>query len=159
MNLSRIWQRLFQRRNASSSVRWRRKHRISGALMSRSPRPPHARWRPLITVAMGTPRAVWVCGSKKISAWRDVVGGRTLEISGGQVVEILLGQQHAGAGIVDVEERLQVGERVGARAIPRLSVRERDAVAPGQRENQFGFERAFNMDMQFCFWHLLHDAA
>ena len=29
-----------------------------------------ARWMPLITVSKGTPRSVWVCGSKKISAWR-----------------------------------------------------------------------------------------
>ena len=29
----------------------------------------HAAARPRITVPMSTPRAVWVCGSKKISAW------------------------------------------------------------------------------------------
>ena len=54
---------------ASSSIRWRREHRISFALMRSSW---WARWqawsRPLITVSKDTPRVVCVCGSKKISA-------------------------------------------------------------------------------------------
>ena len=54
---------------ASSSLRWRRKHRISFALTPSSACARCTAWfRPLMTVSKGTPRAVWVCGSKKISA-------------------------------------------------------------------------------------------
>ncbi len=54
---------------ASSSGRWRRKHMIRLALIGPSWQ---ARQMPLTTVSNGTPRAVWVCGSKKISAWRTL---------------------------------------------------------------------------------------
>ena len=53
---------------AASSLRWRRKLRISTALMpQRASASLQARDRPWITEAMGTPRSVWVWGSKKIS--------------------------------------------------------------------------------------------
>jgi hypothetical protein len=69
MNLSLQRQRLLQRGEGVSSLRWRRKHRIRLALMPSLVRASsQARCRPLMTVSMGTPRAVWVCGSKKISA-------------------------------------------------------------------------------------------
>ncbi|MCY1540833.1 hypothetical protein D9M68_764960 [compost metagenome] len=56
--------------NASASLRWRRKHRIRAELMpSFACASAQARDSPWITVAMGTPRAVCVCGSKKISVW------------------------------------------------------------------------------------------
>jgi hypothetical protein len=56
-------------RRPRCSDRWRRKHRISALLMPRSRRASsQARVRPRITVSRATPRAVCVCGSKKISA-------------------------------------------------------------------------------------------
>ena len=84
---------------------------------------------PATTVAIGTPRSVCVCGSKKISLCIDVVGERAFDVRHRHVVEVLLVQQHARARVVDVEERLQVGERVGgAQRVDRV-VRELHAVA------------------------------
>jgi hypothetical protein len=50
-----------------------------------------------------------------------VVGRGALEVGPGHVVEVLLGQQHAGAGVVDVQKALQVGEGVGARSASTLA--------------------------------------
>jgi hypothetical protein len=41
-----------------------------------------------------------------------IVGGGARQVGGGHVVEILLGQQHAGAGVINIEEGLQIGESV-----------------------------------------------
>ena len=43
----------------------------------------------------------------------DVVGGGAAEVRHRHRLEVALVQQDAGAGVVDVEEALQVGERVG----------------------------------------------
>jgi len=56
--------------SASSSLRWRRKQRMSELVIPSSLRArAQACARPSITVPIDTPRAVCVCGSKKISAW------------------------------------------------------------------------------------------
>ncbi len=68
---------------------------------------------PVITVSKGMPRAVWVWGSKKISA-RRTFSPACLQIGVSQVEEVLLGTKYAGAFVVDVEERLEVGELVGS---------------------------------------------
>ena len=81
----------------------------------------------------------------------DVVGKRARDISGRHVVEILLGEQHAGAGVIQVEERLQIVEGVGRAYFFHGRIRQLHAVALGQREHQFGFERAFDVDVQFSF--------
>jgi hypothetical protein len=58
---------------ASAAERWRRKHRMSAAEIPVSrPASTAARCRPLTTVWIGTPRALWVWGSKKISARRTL---------------------------------------------------------------------------------------
>ena len=48
-----------------------------------------------MTTPNGMPRSVWVCGSKKISAWVTAVGRGAVEIGDGEIAEILLGPQHA----------------------------------------------------------------
>ena len=86
--------------------------------------------RPLITVSNGTPRAVCVCGSKKISAWTHVVGGgaaRGRPSSGRRSRSRCSSTLRA--GVVDVEEALQVGEGVGRAQRLDVGVRQRDAVA------------------------------
>lgn len=81
----------------------------------------------------------------------DVVRERAFAVRGGHVVEVLLGQQHARARVVDVEERLQIGERVrGAQRVDRI-VGKLHAVALREREDQLGLERTFDMDMQLGF--------
>ena len=46
------------------------------------------------TVSNGTPRAVWVCGSKKISTCRTPWRARTGQVGGGQVVEVPFVDEH-----------------------------------------------------------------
>ncbi|MCY1225920.1 hypothetical protein D9M72_381320 [compost metagenome] len=79
----------------------------------------------------------------------DVVGDGALDVVHGHVEEIFLGQQHAGAGVVDVQERLQVGKGVGGAQRLDAGVGQRHLVALRQPEDQFRFKRAFDMHMQF----------
>ena len=62
-------------------------------------------------------------------------------------------QQHAGAGVVDVEEALQVGEGVGRAQRLDAGVGQRHAVALRQREDQLGLERALDVDVQLGLGH------
>lgn len=114
---------------------------------SRSPSR-NARWMPSNTVAKAMPRAVCVCGSKKISVC-DAIGMRAAQVGQGQRMEIVLVAQHVGTGVVEIEEGLQVGKIVGRAQRLDVRVLERHAVLLGQREGQLGFERAFDMQMQF----------
>ena len=82
-----------------------------------------------------------------------VVGRGAFEIGPGHLEEILLVQQHAGPGIVDVQEALQVGEGIGLAQRLHAGVGQRDAIAPRQREDQFRLERAFDVDVQFSLGH------
>ncbi|MNT06628.1 hypothetical protein D3C72_1413050 [compost metagenome] len=79
----------------------------------------------------------------------DVVGDGALDVVHGHVEEIFLGQQHAGAGVVDVQERLQVGKGVGGAQRLHAGVGQRHLVALGEPEDQFRLKRAFDMHMQF----------
>ena len=113
--------------NASSSERWRRKHRISSdgdavaALARRPSRRAGRRSRP----RSATPRAVWVCGSKNSSAWTTLSACARVEVRHRERVEVAAVAQHVAAGVVEVEERLQVVERVrGAHRLDR-GVRQR----------------------------------
>jgi hypothetical protein len=85
-----------------------------------------------MTVSKGTPRSVCVCGSKKISVCTTLSAAALLEVGPGHVEEVLLLQQHAGAGVVDVQEALQVCEGVGRAQRLHAGVGQRHAVAPGQ---------------------------
>ncbi len=77
---------------------------------------------------------------------RDMIGERAFDVRHRHVVEIALVQQHARARVVDVEERLQVGERVGRAQRFNGVVRERHAVAFREFEDQFsGSSRTFTM--------------
>jgi hypothetical protein len=79
----------------------------------------------------------------------DIVRGRALEIGAGQVAEILLGAEHVGALIVDIEEILQVREAVGGAHRLHAVERNRDPVPFRQREHQLGLEAALDMHVQF----------
>jgi hypothetical protein len=81
-------------------------------------------------------------------AVHDVVVRRALEVRPGHGVEVVLGDQHAGAGVVHVQEALQVREGVGRSQRLHAGVGQRDAVAPGQLEDQLGLQRALDVDVQ-----------
>ena len=90
---------------------------------------------------------------------QDMVGFRALQIRPGHVEEILLSQQHAGAGVVDIEEGLQIRKRVSAPQFIHRRIFKCHTIAFSQRKNQFGLERTFDVNVQFCLGHFLHDTA
>ena len=91
--------------------------------------------RPLTIAPSGTPLARWVCGSKKISARRTLHSLRPAEVGRRQLVEVLLAAQHLQVRVVQVEERLQVGERIPRPELVEIGSRKPDTVcgqpAPG----------------------------
>ena len=82
-----------------------------------------------------------------------VVGGSTLQVGPGHVVEILLFQQHAGAGVVDVQKGLQIGEGIGTAQRLDIGIGQRHAVALRQRKNQFGLQRTLDVHVQLGLGH------
>lgn len=79
----------------------------------------------------------------------NVVSPSALDVGGGQVEEVLLGLQHGGTGVVEVEKRLQIGKLVGGAHLVHRRTRQLDAVTLGEREHHFGLERTLDMQMQF----------
>ncbi|MDT4829345.1 hypothetical protein FQZ97_627620 [compost metagenome] len=72
-----------------------------------------------------------------------------LQVGPGQVVEILLGAQHVGAGVVEVEELLQVVEGVRLAQGLHVGPGQGHLVALGQGEQQFGLQGTFQVQVQF----------
>ena len=77
------------------------------------------------------------------------IGGDAVEIGHGQVVKVLLGHQDARALIVDVQEVLQVRERVGGADLLHGREGEGDPVASPELEHELRFEAALDMKVQF----------
>ena len=82
-----------------------------------------------------------------------VVGGGTLQVGPGHVVEVLLVQQDAGPGVVNIQKALQIGEGVGGAQSLHAGIGQLHTVARGERKNQLGLQRAFNVDVQLGFGH------
>src|SRR3546814_17969189 len=76
----------------------------------------------------------------RISDWSSDVCSSDL------VEEVLFVQQHAGPGVVDVQEALQVGEGIGRAQRLDAGVGQGDAVALRQGEAELGFQGAFRSD-------------
>ncbi|MNE28649.1 hypothetical protein D3C80_1220960 [compost metagenome] len=72
------------------------------------------------------------------------------QVGPGQVVEVLLGAQHVGALVVEVEKLLQVVERIGRAQGFDVVPGQGDLVAFGQGEQQLGLQRSFQVQVQFC---------
>jgi len=79
----------------------------------------------------------------------DVLGRRPLQVGPGQVVEVLLLAQHGTGGVIDVEERLQVGEHIRAPEGLDRVIWQGDAVAPGQLEHERRLQGALDVQVQF----------
>src|SRR5262249_3111709 len=115
-------------RSASASSRWRRKHMIrlyaelspgigNGAREAFD----HGRERDAAAgVALRVEEHLDVA---------DIVGVRAREIGEGKIVEILLGDQHRHALIVEIEKILQVAEPIGLPHRVDRRIRQADAVA------------------------------
>lgn len=79
----------------------------------------------------------------------DVLRLAALQVGPGQVVEILLGAQHVGTGVIQVEKLLQVIEGIGRTQGLDIGPGQGDLVAFGQGEQQLGLQRAFQVQVQF----------
>jgi hypothetical protein len=74
-----------------------------------------------------------------------------LQVRGGEFGEVAFGDEHAAAGVVDVEERLEIAEHV--RAADRVDVgeRQRDTVAARELEHDVRLKGAFDVEVKFGF--------
>ena len=90
---------------------------------------------------------------KKDFCTHHVVSCGALEIRHGHVVEVLLLQQNTGPGVVDVQKTLQIGESVGRTQRLHIGIRQLHTIALGQRKDQLGLQRAFNVHVQLCLGH------
>ena len=81
----------------------------------------------------------------------DAVLLRPLQVRPRQVIKILLGLQHTGPGVVDVEEGLQVAEGIRRPHFLHVRVGQRNAVALGQLEQQFRLQRPLDVQVQLRF--------
>ena len=70
------------------------------------------------------------------------------QVSGRELVEVPFLDEHRACPVIDVQERLQVAEPIGAPDRVRIGVREPDAVAPRELEHQLGLERPLDMQVQ-----------
>ena len=89
----------------------------------------------------------------------DIVGVRAGQVRHRHVVEVLLGQQDTCAGVINVQERLQIGESVRLTQRFDRCVGKCHPIPLRQLKNQLGLERAFNVDVQFCLRHRLQQVA
>ena len=83
----------------------------------------------------------------------DVVGGGAFEIGQHQIAEIVGAAQHVGTGVIEIEKGLQAVEVVGGGQRGFVGVRQRDAVAAGERKGQRRLQRAFDMHVQLGLRH------
>ena len=137
------WSRVFC---ACSSLRWRRKLRISPwqllAVLQRGADAGehHLEGNAAIGVGLRVEERLDV---------DDVLRLALLQVGPGQVVEVLLGAQHVGAGVVKVEEFLQVVEGVGLAQGLDVVPGQGDAVALGEGEQQLRLQGTFQVQVQF----------
>jgi hypothetical protein len=75
--------------------------------------------------------------------------GGPVQVRLSQIVEVLFGPQYPKVGVVQVQEGLQAVEPVAGPQFGGIRGRQRDAVARGQADEQFGFEGAFDVQMEF----------
>ena len=83
--------------------------------------------------------------------------GRPGEIGAREVVEVLLGPEHRAVGVVDVEERLEVLEAVGAAQCVHVGVRQVHLVACRHFEHQFGLERPLHVHVELGLGQAPHE--
>ena len=77
-----------------------------------------------------------------------VVGAGAREVGGGEVVEVLLLEEHARSRVVDVEEVLEVREGIGGPHLLDGAVGQPDPVALRDGEHELGLERALDVQVE-----------
>src|SRR2546425_6872429 len=87
----------------------------------------------------------------------NILGGDALEIVPGEVVEVLLAEQHPTPRVVDVQEGLQVLKHIRPPHLFDGSERQGHAVPRRQREHALGLERAFDVQVELRFGETLKE--
>ena len=83
------------------------------------------------------------------------------EVGNRQLVEVLLAAQHLQVGVMQVEERLQVGERIPCPELVEIGGRKPGTVAGGQRQDHLWLQRPLDVHVQLgsrrcrTHWHRL----
>jgi hypothetical protein len=77
-----------------------------------------------------------------------VVGLGAFQIGPGEVVEILLLQEHGHAPVIEVEEILEIAEAVGSARRLHAAEAELHPVPARQREHHLGLERPLEMEVE-----------
>ncbi len=83
------------------------------------------------------------------------------EVRNRQLVEVLLAAQHPQVGVMQVEERLQVGERIPCPELVEIGGRKPGTVAGGQRQDHLWLQRPLDVHVQLgsrrcrTHWHRL----
>jgi hypothetical protein len=78
----------------------------------------------------------------------DTLVRGSLEIGHREVKEVELGYQDGAAVVVEIEERLEIVEYIGAAGTRYVLVVRGHAVANGELEHQLGFQRSFDVDVE-----------
>ena len=82
-----------------------------------------------------------------------VVCSRAFKIGPSHVKEVLFLDQHTGAGVINVQKALQIGERIGGAKRVHAGVRQGHPISLRKLENQLRLQGALNVQMQFGFGH------
>jgi hypothetical protein len=77
---------------------------------------------------------------------------RAAEIGGREVVEVLVSAQYREAGVVQVQERLQVREAVAGAQLTDVGGRQSDPVSGSKANQHLRLEGAFDVNVQLCRW-------
>ena len=134
---------------ASAAGLSRRKHMMSRQLTPSSVSPSRsARVMPPTTSANGTPLRHVALGIEEHLHVPGAVRRDAAHVGRRQVVEVLLGDQDRDSVEVDVQEVLEVAEAVLGAALLRRRARQLDAVAAAELQQQFGLERALDVQVQ-----------
>src|SRR3546814_18553555 len=78
----------------------------------------------------------------------DVVLRDAAQVGQGEIVEILLGEQHRHALVVEVEKILQAGESIGRAQRLDVGVGQGNAVALSEGEHHLRLQRAFDVQVK-----------
>jgi hypothetical protein len=79
----------------------------------------------------------------------DPGGSRPRQVRPGHVGEIIRGPEYGHIAVVQVQERLQVDEVIVPAQLFDISIRQLDAVAFGEPEDQLRLQRSLDVDVEF----------
>ncbi|MEN9467545.1 MAG: hypothetical protein RL081_1546 [Pseudomonadota bacterium] len=92
-------------------------------------------------------------GVKEDFGVQHVVSLRARQVGAGHVIEVLLGLEHGGACVVNIQKLLQVVEHISLAQGVHAGVVQRHLVALAHGKNHVGFQRALDMHVELGLGH------